>query len=69
MKYTVEIIKRDVYVIEATSDKYEINAEKGYIYTGADIDSEIILDNIELNYGEASIENNQLGNASSNSWV
>ena len=50
----------DLYVIEATSNKYDINAEKGYIYTKTDTEEETILRNINLNYGEASIENNEL---------
>ena len=50
----------DLYVIEATSDKYDINAEEGYIYTKTDTDEETILSNINLNYGVASIEDNKL---------
>ena len=53
-------VKLNLYVIEATSDKYDINAEEGYIYTKTDTDEETILSNISLNYGEASIENNKL---------
>ena len=53
-------VKLNLYIIEATSDKYEINAEEGYIYTTTDTDEETILSNINLNYGEASIENNKL---------
>ena len=50
----------DLYVIEATSNKYDINAEEGYIYTKTDTDEETILSNISLNYGEISIEDNKL---------
>ena len=39
---------------------YNVNVEEGYIYTGLDNDSETILSNINLNYGEASIEDNKL---------
>ena len=53
-------VKLNLYVIEATSDKYDINAEEGYIYTKTDTAEETILSNISLNYGEASIENNKL---------
>ena len=53
-------VKLNLYVIEATSDKYDINAEEGYIYTKTDTDEETILSNINLNYGEASIEDNKL---------
>ena len=53
-------IKLNLYVIEATSNKYDINAEEGYIYTKTDTDEETILSNINLNYGEASIEDNKL---------
>ena len=53
-------VKLNLYVIEATSDKYDINAEEGYIYTKTDTDEETILSNISLNYGEASIEDNKL---------
>ncbi len=55
--YDVEL---NLYVIEATSNKYDINAEEGYIYTKTDTDEETILSNISLNYGEASIEDNKL---------
>ena len=50
----------NLYVIEATSNKYDINAEEGYIYTKTDTDEETILSNINLNYGETSIEDNKL---------
>jgi len=50
----------DVYVLEATSDKYEINVKDGYIYTNTDVDDYTILNNISLNYGEASIEDDKL---------
>ncbi len=53
-------VKLNLYVIEATSDKYDINAEEGYIYTKTDTDEETILSNISLNYGVASIEDNKL---------
>ena len=53
-------VKLNLYVIESTSNKYDINAEEGYIYTTTDTDEETILSNINLNYGEASIENNKL---------
>ena len=49
-----------VYVIKVLSNKYDINDESGYIYTKIDTNSEIILKNINLNYGKSSIENNQL---------
>jgi len=49
-----------VYVIKALSDKYVINEEAGYIYTKTDTNPEIILKNINLNYGEAVIEDNKL---------
>lgn len=49
----------NVKVIEATSSKYEINEEKGYINTKSDTDSSTILKNIELNYGEGKIESNK----------
>ena len=49
----------NVYVVEAKSSKYEINEEKGYIYTGFDTNTKTILNNIELNYGNGSIENNK----------
>ena len=55
--YDVEL---NLYVIEVTSNKYDINAEEGYIYTKTDTDEETILSNINLNYGEASIEDNKL---------
>ena len=50
----------NLYVIEATSNKYDINAEEGYIYTKTDTNEETILSNINLNYGETSIEDNKL---------
>ena len=53
-------VKLNLYVIEATSNKYVINAEEGYIYTKTDTDEETILNNISLNYGVASIEDNKL---------
>ena len=53
-------VKLNLYVIEATSNKYDINAEEGYIYTTTDTDEETILSNINLNYGETLIEDNKL---------
>ena len=53
-------IKYTIYVIEALSDKYDINAEEGYVYTKTDTIEETILSNISLNYGETSIEDNKL---------
>ena len=49
----------DIYVIAATTTKYELNNQKGYIYTGTETNENTILSNIQLNYGEASIENNK----------
>ena len=56
---TIEVVL-NLYIIEATSDKYEINAEEGYIYTKTDTDENTILSNINLSYGDASIEDNKL---------
>lgn len=48
----------NLYVIEATSEKYKINDD--YIYTGSDTDTNTILNNININYGAKEINNNQL---------
>ena len=50
----------NLYVVELTSDKYYIDNENGYIYTDIDTNKDTILNNVSLNYGEASIENNKL---------
>ena len=57
---SIYYVKLNLYIIEATSDKYEINAEEGYIYTKTDTDENTILSNINLSYGDASIEDNKL---------
>ena len=51
----------NIKVIEITSDKYVIDEEDSYIYTGTDIDNDIILSNINLD-SECTkvIENNEL---------
>ena len=51
----------NIKVIEITSDKYVIDDDKEYIYTGVDVDNNTILNNINL-YSECSktIENNKL---------
>ena len=51
----------NIKVIEITSDKYVIDEEDSYIYTGTDIDNETILNNINLD-SECTkvIENNEL---------
>lgn len=47
----------DVEVIEITcNEKYKINNEKGYIYTGLDTDSNTILSNLKINGGEGTLE-------------
>ena len=48
------------YVIKAVSEKYIIDEKDGYIYTHTDVTENEILNNIDLNYGNAVIENNQL---------
>ena len=51
----------NIKVIEITSDKYVIDEEDSYIYTGTDIDNDIILSNINLdNECTKVIENNEL---------
>ena len=51
----------NIKVIEITSDKYVIDEEDSYIYTGTDIDNDTILNNINLD-SECTkvIENNEL---------
>ena len=47
----------DVEVIEITcNEKYKINNEKGYIYTGLDKDGNTILSNLKINGGEGTLE-------------
>jgi len=38
------------------SEKYKVNNEKGYIYTGLDTDSNTILSNLKINGGEGTLE-------------
>ena len=51
----------NIKVVEITSDKYKIDDDKEYIYTGTDVDKNTILKNIKLD-SECSkvIENNKL---------
>ena len=49
-----------VYVTELKSNKYKINEEKGYIYTGLDTDKETILSNLSTEYGTLEINDNKL---------
>ena len=49
--YTINV--KDINLL---SDKYKINNEKGYIYTGLDKDSNTILLNLKINGGEGTLE-------------
>ena len=49
-----------VYVTELKSNKYKINEEKGYIYTGLDTNKETILSNLSTEYGTLEINDNKL---------
>ena len=51
----------NIKVIEITSDKYVIDDDKEYIYTGTDVDKDTILKNINLDSGcNKAIEDNKL---------
>ena len=67
-KHDIATIYRGIYsvtynikVVEITSDKYKIDEDKEYIYTGTDVDKNTILNNINLD-SECSkvIEDNKL---------
>ena len=49
--YTINVI-----LYKLLSDKYKINNEKGYIYTGQDTDSKTILSNLKIDGEEGTIE-------------
>lgn len=49
-----------VYVTDLKSNKYKINEEKGYIYTGTDTNKETILSNLSTEYGTLEINDNKL---------
>ena len=49
--YTINV--KDINLL---SDKYKINNEKGYIYTGQDTDSNTILSNLKVDGEEATLE-------------
>ena len=53
-------VKLNLYVVELMSDKYYIDNENSYIYTKSDVDKDTILNNVSLNYGEVSIEDDKL---------
>ena len=51
----------NIKVVEITSDKYVIDEDKEYIYTGTDVDNDTILSNINLDSGcNKVIEDNKL---------
>ena len=51
----------NIKVVEITSDKYKIDEDKEYIYTGTDVDKDTILKNINLDSGcNKAIEDNKL---------
>ena len=49
-----------VYVTDLKSNKYKINEEKGYIYTGTDTNKDMILKNLSTEYGTLEINDNKL---------
>ena len=49
-----------ICVTELTSDKYIIDEDKEYIYTGADTDKDMILSNLKTTYGTVEINNNKV---------